>query len=82
VGTAPVFIASDPDSNRVYTANSGSGDVSLIATSNDTPVTATNSNGVSVPLTICAGPPPVTIPNSTNQPCNTAYTPTFIAITP
>ena len=73
VGTAPVFIASDPDSNRVLTANSGSFDVSLIQTISDT--TVKQSDGVT-PLTICAGP---TVPGS---PCASGFIPTFIAITP
>jgi len=55
VGTAPVFIASNPDSTRVLTANSGSGDVSLIQTSDDT--TVKQSDGVT-PLTITTGGTP------------------------
>jgi YVTN family beta-propeller protein len=73
VGIAPVFIISDPDSNRVLTANSGSFDVSLIQTSSDT--TVKQGDGVT-PLTICAGP---TLPGS---PCTLGFTPTFIAVTP
>ncbi|MFZ1135405.1 MAG: hypothetical protein WAN69_10680, partial [Candidatus Korobacteraceae bacterium] len=36
VGNTPVFIASEPSSTKVYTANSGSGNVSIIQTSNNT----------------------------------------------
>lgn len=54
VGTAPVFIISDPDSNRVLTANSGSGDVSIIQTSTDAPVPGNNG----LPLTIPVGGTP------------------------
>jgi YVTN family beta-propeller protein len=54
---APVFIASDPDSRRVFTANSGSGDVSLIQTANDT--TVKRSDGT--PLTIATGGTPTFI---------------------
>ena len=35
VGTAPVAIISSPDSTKVYTANNGSGNMSIIQTSND-----------------------------------------------
>ncbi len=72
VGTTPVFIASDSNSTRVYTANSGSGDVSIIQTSSDTPVMKDATH----PLTICAGP---TAPNA---PCASTFVPTFIAMTP
>jgi YVTN family beta-propeller protein len=58
VGTAPVFIASDPDSRRVLTANSGSGDVSIIQTSSDT--TVKKSDGTT-PLTIATGGTPTFI---------------------
>jgi len=56
VGTAPVFIASDPNSIRVYTANSGSGNVSLIETVDDMPVAGSNG-----PLTISTGGTPTFI---------------------
>jgi YVTN family beta-propeller protein len=58
VGTAPVFIASNPGSTRVYTANFGSGDVSLIQTSSDT--TVKKSDGTT-PLTIPTGGTPIFI---------------------
>jgi YVTN family beta-propeller protein len=58
VGTTPVFIASDPDSTRVLTANSGSSDVSLIQTSNDT--TVKRADGTT-PLTISTGGTPTFI---------------------
>jgi YVTN family beta-propeller protein len=58
VGTAPVFIASDPDSRRVLTANSGSGDVSIIDTISDT--TVKKSDGTT-PLTIPTGGTPTFI---------------------
>ena len=32
----PVFIASEPSSTKVYTANAGSGTISIIQTSNNT----------------------------------------------
>jgi YVTN family beta-propeller protein len=73
VGTAPVFIASDSNSTRVYTANSGSFDISLIQTSDDT--TVKQSDGVH-PLTICAGPTPP------STPCTPGFTPRFIVMTP
>ncbi len=56
VGTAPVFVVSDPDSNRVLTANSVSGNVSIIQTSTDTPVAGNNG-----PLTISTGGTPTFI---------------------
>jgi len=36
VGQNPVFIASEPTSTKVYTANAGSGTISIIQTSNNT----------------------------------------------
>lgn len=38
VGTAPVAVISSPDSTKIYTANNGSGNMSIIQTSNDTVV--------------------------------------------
>jgi YVTN family beta-propeller protein len=79
---APVFIASDSDSTRVYTANSGSHDISIIDTSTDTTVkqSGTPPPLTSPPLTICAGPP--TIDMLGNVTCPTSFVPTFIAMTP
>jgi len=73
VGTAPVFIASNSDSTRVYTANSGSFDISIIQTSDDS--TVKQSDGIT-PLTICAGPTPP------STPCTAGFIPTFVLMTP
>lgn len=74
---APVFIASDSDSMRVYTANSGSGDISIIDTTTDT--TVKQSDGTT-PLTICAGP--LTPGPTGSLTCPRNFIPNFIAMTP
>jgi DNA-binding beta-propeller fold protein YncE len=84
IPTRPIFIASDSDSFRVYTANSGSADVSVIQTADDTLVMVPAQNDIPAePLTFCGGPPHIkSTPKGFVTTCPLDFVPTYIAMTP
>ncbi|MGH9554799.1 MAG: hypothetical protein ACRD2Y_03160, partial [Terriglobales bacterium] len=73
VGSAPVSVGSAPDRSRVYAANSGSNNTSVIRTSEDTVllnVPAPKSNFA------CVDPAPPALPTCPRQ------SPRFVIVTP
>jgi DNA-binding beta-propeller fold protein YncE len=78
--TAPIMIDSDKNSTKVYTANTGSNDFSIIRTSDDTEVLPGSTGGATSGRVV---PPKVASSSCADEHLNTCrQTPTYVVVLP